>query len=212
MSVHAHIFTRDERLVLSSWLTERTADKGYPEAPVHKASTRLGIATASLYSPEAAAVATLTHDAIQNQAPPYLLTASVRRSDGSLGDIQRSVGIGSRFHRKLSLLPYHLITINWVRYQHGMNQTCAYHLIWVPLYEAHVVTATYKAQEAPRYEEVALGHFGLTNAAPEKAAEVIAADWARLRERGQGRWRSVWSAGMISEREAKELAGQVWGG
>jgi hypothetical protein len=114
-------------------------------------------------------------------------------------------------HRKLSLLPYPLFTINWAGYRHGMNQTSAYHLIWMPLYEAHLVTATYKAQEARRYEEVAIGHFGLTNAAPEKAAEVIAADWAWQRERGQARWRSVWSAGMIGEREAKEMAGRVWG-
>ena len=80
----------------------------------------------------------------------------------------------------------------------------------MPLYETHVVTATYKAPETSGYEEVAIGHFGLTIAAPESAAEVIAADWRRLRDRGLARWRSVWSAGMIGERDAKELAERVW--
>jgi hypothetical protein len=211
MSIHTNLFTHDERLVLSSWLTVRPADDGCPEASVYKASTRLGFAKASLYSPEAAAVATIAHDAIQQQTPPYRLTASVRRSDGSLGARQSRAGIGSRFHRKLSLLPYHLFTIDRAGCRHGGSQTCAYHLIWLPLYEAHVVTATYKAPETSGYEEVAIGHFGPTNAASERATEVIAADWRWHRERGQDRWGSVWSAGMIGERQAKELAGRVWG-
>ena len=44
----------------------------------------------------------------------------------------------------------------------------------------------------------------------EEPAEAIRADWAWQRERGQARWRSVWSAGMIGEREAKELADRGW--
>jgi len=44
----------------------------------------------------------------------------------------------------------------------------------------------------------------------EKPAEAIRADRAWQQERGQARWRSVWSAGMIGERVAKELADRVW--
>ena len=84
-------------------------------------------------------------------------------------------------------------------------------LVWTPIYERFVVTASADCPDAFGYADFALGHFGRDDNVGQSVIEIIKRDWTMQRDEcSQERWEALIRTGLIKEAAVELLADQVW--
>ena len=92
-----------------------------------------------------------------------------------------------------------------------MTGRFTYHLVWTPIYERFVVTASADCPDAFGYADFALGHFGRDDNVGQSVIEIIKRDWTMQRDEcSQARWEALIRTGLIKEAAVEQLADQVW--
>ena len=92
--------------------------------------------------------------------------------------------------RRTALLPSELFGIDWASSGSGFGWPVHYHLIWTPIYERFVVTASADCSDAFGYADFALGHFGRDDNVGQSVIRIIKRDWTMQRDecsQGDGR-------------------------
>ncbi|PKN96597.1 MAG: hypothetical protein CVU43_19860 [Chloroflexi bacterium HGW-Chloroflexi-5] len=149
------------------------------------------------------AVARLGLKQIQHRLPQW---AAVRREELILG---RKV----RQHKKraIELLPLHLFTINWADSGPGFSWPDAYHLIWFPLFNRFVVTASQDSSDAYGVEDKAIEWRPDDQDRREAAKSIIVSYWRdTIYGWDQERWAYLFNEGLISDEEANAWADEAW--
>jgi hypothetical protein len=67
--------------------------------------------------------------------------------------------LAQKVRRQAALLASELFAIDWAVQGPGFSWPVYYHLVWVPIYERFVVTASADCPDAFGYADFALGHF-----------------------------------------------------
>src|SRR4029077_4316549 len=84
-------------------------------------------------------------------------------------------------------------------------------LVWTPIYERFVVTASADCPDAFGYADFALGHFGRHENVGQSVIRIIKLDWIMQRDEcSQERWETLLRTGLIKEAAVEALADQVW--
>ena len=93
----------------------------------------------------------------------------------------------------------------------GFSWPVSYHLVWLPIYERFVVTASADCPDAFGYADFALGHFGRDENVGQSVIEIIKGDWMMQRDEcGQRRWEEFLHSGLVKKAAVHALADQVW--
>ena len=206
------LFTHEEHAIIADWLNvEPKCDA--PNLPTtNDALETLGFKdTASAYGEGDAAVASIVLERIEETLPQWA-SVMLRENEHEEDVITLARDIKERQARRtVELIPQHLMTINWADSGPGFSWPVAYHVTWVPLYEAYIVTQSADSPDAYGYCDFAIGHFSKTDDFVFKAAEEIRGDWAWLRDQYcQSRWAYLFDEGLISEKTAIQIAEEVW--
>jgi hypothetical protein len=210
--VRAHLFTRSEHLVLSSWLEVRPDEAreslGRQNPPcweITRVAQKMAGSTGNRCVD--AAVATILLRSIEHRLPNWAAWSP-----------ETGVLLARNSHprtdsRKLHLMPQHLFTINWASSGPGFSWPNQYNLCWVPLYERYVVTVSADSPEGlAGYTDLALGSFGAAEDIEDSVCAIVVGDWnEQLLEWQQQQWEYVLEPGLISTEALTEWAGEVWG-
>lgn len=148
------------------------------------------------------AVARICLESIANDLPQW---AAIGNESMVLGRARtRRTSNGRR------LAPVHLFTINWGDSGPGFSWPEAYHVTWLPGYDASVVTASADSPDAHGYCDRAVGRFSGRSDFVESTARVLAAYWLSQRDAGQESWAYLFDEGALDERAADRIADAVW--
>ena len=148
------LFTNVEHAVLAKWFRQRK--------PAAAARIKLDDALAQLgfeepcdpYSRTAAAVAHVVLEAIEDRLPVWACW-----KDDKLIKARSYREPDQKPQRRAALLPSELFAINWASSGPGFDWPVQYHLVWTPIYERFVVTASADCPDCFGYADFALGHF-----------------------------------------------------
>jgi hypothetical protein len=221
VEVRAHLFTRSEHLILSSWL------RAHP----NEARESLGAAFTSAEATysltwEAEEVAKkfvsgYSEDRCLDAAVATILLRSIERSLPNWGAWSPETGVISarkrrprKDYRRLHLVPRQLFTINWASSAPGFSWPNRYNLTWVPLYKRYVVTVSADSPEGLcGYTDLALGSFPARRNVEDCVNEIVVGDWqGQAAEWNQEQWTDVLEEGLISTATLMQWAAEVWGG
>jgi hypothetical protein len=200
------LFTDLEHTVLANWFGQQT--------PADAAHIKLDDALAQLgfgepcwpYSQTAAAVAHVLLEAIEDRLPVW----ACWKGD-SLIQSRRYREPHQKPRRRAALLPSELFAINWATSGPGFDWPVEYHLVWTPIYDRFVVTASADCSDAFGYADFALGHFTRDNHVGQSVIEIIKRDWTMQRnECSQERWEALIRCGLIKKAAVEVLTDQVW--
>jgi hypothetical protein len=147
------------------------------------------------------AVARICLEPIANELPQWAAIAN-----GSI--VRGRARSRSRSNRRLA--PVHLLTVNWGDSGPGFSWPEAYHVTWLPGYDASLVTASADCPDTHGYCDRAVGWFSGRSDFVESAARVLAAYWVSQLEFGQERWEYLFDEGALNERAAHRSADSVW--
>jgi len=82
----------------------------------------------------------------------------------------------------------------------GFSWPVSYHLVWTPIYERFVVTASADCPDAFSYADFARGHFGSDENVGQSVIEIIKGDWMMQRDEcGQRRWEEFLHSGLVKK-------------
>jgi hypothetical protein len=195
--VRAHLFTRSEHRILSSWLrvhpneSKESLGRDYPSYWDEEELARKIAGCEGEDRCVEAAVATILLRSIEYRLPNWgtwspetgVLTARTRRPRTD--------------SRKLHLVPKHLFTINWASSGPGYSWPVEYNLCWVPLYEKYVVTVSADSPEGlAGYTDLALGSFGRDRDVKDRVGAIVVGDWyGQFMEWNQAQWKYVAGTG-----------------
>ncbi len=200
------LFTDVEHAVLAKWFRQRK--------PAAAARITLDDALAQLgfeepcepYSRVAAAVAHVVLEAIEDRLPVW---ACMRGDDLIQSRSYREPSQKPR--RRAALLPSELFAINWATSGPGFEWPVSYHLVWIPIHERFVVTASADCDDAFGYADFALGHFGRDKNVGQSVIRIIKRDWIMQRnECSQERWETLLRTGLVKHAAIEMLAEEVW--
>jgi hypothetical protein len=200
------VFTSAEHIVLASWF-------GQP-APATVAPIELEGALGQLgfgercgpYSQAAAAVAHFLLEAVDHR-----LLAFTRMDGDQLINARHLSKPSQRPLRQAALLARELFGIDWCLSAPGFSWPVHYHLVWTPIYELYVVTASADCPDAFGYADFALGHFSRDENVEQSVREIIKRDWTMLRDEcSQPRWEALISTGLLKEDSITRIADEVW--
>jgi hypothetical protein len=200
------LFTDTEHAVLARWFRQRK--------PAGTARIRFDDALAELgfekrcepYSQIAAAVAHVVLEAIEERLPVWACW-----KDNKLIKARSYREPRQRPQRRTALLPSELFTINWASSGPGFDWPTQYHLVWTPIYERFVVTASADCPDLFGYADFALGHFGRNDDVGQSVLRIIERDWTMQRKEGrEERWETLLRTGLVKEAAIEALADQVW--
>ena len=205
------LFTQDEYLVLTNWFgTEPKPD----ETDVENALSRLGFdqSPGVVYSLEDAAVAHILLESVEARLPQWaLVDCSEENKQPPVFGRQYRDPHGKPL-RKVSLVPRNLFTINWADSGPGYSWPVQYRLVWVPLFEKWVVTASADSPDAFGYCDFALGYFGRGAPIEKSVSTIIKGDWqAQYTHYEQERWAYLFDFALIGQHTAEQWADEVWG-
>jgi hypothetical protein len=221
VEVRAHLFTRSEHLVLSSWLRENPTEalKSIGRTPpfweVDRAAQKIARCSGNVYAAESGR--SPYHD--DDAAVATILLRSIERSLPNWGTWSPETGVllARNFRprtdlRKLHLIPKHLFTINWASSGPGFSWPNKYNLCWVPVYEKFVVTVSADSPEGLcGYTDLALGSFLPSADIEDRVCAIVTGDWeTQLLEWDQRQWSDVLEEGLISTGTLTQWAAQVW--
>src|SRR5262245_42400821 len=185
------LFTHDEHAVLSDWFGQQ-APAAAAHVELEDALDRLGFGErCGPYSQTAAAVAHIVLEAIENRLPAW----ACWKGD-ELICARRYRGPDQKPRRRTVLLPSALFAIDWALSVPGFSWPFSYHLVWTPIYERVVVTASADCPDAFGYADFALGHFGREENVGQSVVGIIKGDWTMQRDEcGQQRWEEFLDSG-----------------
>jgi hypothetical protein len=200
------LFTDAEHAVLAKWFRQREPASAAP-VKLDDALAQLGFAErCEPYTRTAAAVAHILLEAIEDRLPVW---ACMRGDDLIQSRNYREPQQKPR--RRAALLPSGLFGINWATSGPGFEWPVFYHLVWTPVYERFVVTASADCPDAFGYADFALGHFARGDDVGQSVAEIIKLDWTMQRDEcSQERWEALIRTGLVKEAAVYRLADQVW--
>ncbi len=205
---HDGLFTEVEHAVLAKWFRQRKVGAAARIA-LDDALAQLGFQEpCEPYSRASAAVAHVVLEAIEDRLPVWACW-----KDDKLIKARSYREPHQKPQRRTALLPSELFAINWASSGPGFDWPVQYHLVWAPIYERFVVTASADCPDCFGYADFALGHFGRDNDIGQSVIRIIKRDWTMLRKEGsQERWEMLLRTGLIKEAAVEALADQVWRG
>ena len=109
------------------------------------------------------------------------------------------------------LFPQYLFMINWADSAPGISWPETYYVIYLPLIDRYIVTASQDSPDMWGVTDLAIGSFAAECDLLTGSGEVISAWWAIQKSgHGQARFAYVWSEGRVSSSLAYHWADQVW--
>ena len=200
------VFTNVEHAVLSQWFRQRKP-AGTAHIKLDNALAQLGFEKpCDPYSRTAAAVAHVLLEAIEDRLPVWS-----RMKGDNLIQSRSYREPHQKPRRRAALLPSELFAINWASSGPGFSWPVHYHLVWTPIYDRYVVTASADCPDAFGYADFALGHLDPNDIAGPSVLNIIKRDWTMQRDEcSRERWERVIRTRRVKEDTAHQLAEQVW--
>jgi len=193
------VFSPDEQLLLDAW---------FRSAPIDERIDRLLCVSdfehdCEPYTRLAAWVGAFAVSEVQERLPNWTaVTDAGFVHNRPIRDVE---------DRTVTGLARHLLTINWADSGPGFSWPVAYTLVWIPVFERYVVTASADGPDAFGYADFALGSFDAAADWRMKAKEIIAGDWRMQSDTyGQAPWIYLFDSGAISDAEALDWRSEVW--
>lgn len=123
--------------------------------------------------------------------------------------------IARKYTRKevalVSFFPQHLFTINWADSGPGFSWPEAYYLVWLPVFERYVVTASQDSPDCYGFEDIAIGWQFFDDDRAGLAKDIILANWGSVHkphlEEG---WAYLFGTGLVSDEEALSWREEIW--
>jgi hypothetical protein len=200
------LFTSVEHAILAEWFGQRRSAVG--RIKLDDALAQLGFGErCEPYSQMDAVVAHIVLEAIEDRLPVW-----VHWTGDDLIKARKYREPHERPRRQaVLLLPSELFAINWASSGPGFDWPVHYHLVWIPIYERFVVTASADCSDSFGYADFALGHFGRNDNVGQSVLEIIKRDWTMQRDQcSQERWEMLIHTGLIKEAAVELTADQVW--
>lgn len=150
------------------------------------------------------AVARLALARIQDELPAW---AGVNDQGGyfSARTYTRSELAAVSFH------PQHLFTINWADSGPGFSWPEAYYLVWLPVFERYVVTASQDSPDCYGFEDIAIGWQFFDDDRVGVARDIILANWGSVHKpNNEDGWAYLFASGVVSESEAEAWREEIW--
>jgi hypothetical protein len=200
------VFTAVEHAVLAKWFDQ--------PMPATAASIKLKDALAELgfeksCEPYSQSDATVAHTLLE--AVDHRLLAFTRMEGDELVNARHPSKPRHKPRRQAALLPHELFGIDWCLSAPGFSWPVHYHLVWTPIYDRYVVTASADCTDLFGYADFALGHFSRGEDIERSVLEIIKRNWTMLQDEcSQPRWEALISTGLIKEDAINLLADQVW--
>lgn len=207
------LFTPVEHAVLAKWFNVNPPPEAAGLDP-DKALAQLRFLERPtvIYTREAAATAHILLESAEGHLPQWALVdcSEVNPQPVILARQYRDpVGKPTR---KISVASRSLFTINWADSGPGYSWPVEYRLVWVPLYERWVVTASADSTDAFGYCDFAIGSFNRDQSIDATVGEIIKRDWKTMsKEYGQERWAYLFDNSMANKKLASRWADEVWG-
>lgn len=111
----------------------------------------------------------------------------------------------------VSFQPQHLFTINWADSGPGFSWPEAYYLVWLPVFERYVVTASQDSPDCYGFEDIAIGWQFFDEDRVGLSKEIIQANWGAVHkphlEEG---WAYLFETGVVSQSEAEDWRNDIW--
>lgn len=111
----------------------------------------------------------------------------------------------------VSFQPQHLFTINWADSGPGFSWPEAYYLVWLPVFERYVVTASQDSPDCYGFEDIAIGWQFFDEDRVGLSKEIIQANWGAVHkphlEEG---WAYLFETGVVSQSEAEDWRDEIW--
>ena len=107
--------------------------------------------------------------------------------------------------------PQHLFTINWADSGPGFSWPEAYYLVWLPVFERYVVTASQDSPDCYGFEDIAIGWQFFDEDRVGLAREIIQANWGAVHKpNNEDGWAYLFGTGLVSEDEANSWREEIW--
>ena len=192
-------FTPEEEVVLKAFLQDLPID-----AEVDAALKHFGVPTADYLPRVAIGAGAILIQSIQGRLPNY---GSVRNGELRLGRYQRP----RQGKARVSLIPQHLVTINWADSAPGISWPEAYHAVHVPGFDRVVVVSSRDGDDAWGCTDHAIGHFPAGKDLLTASGEVLRTHWMRLVDHhDQGEWAYVLDQGLVDRETAEAWRLKCW--
>lgn len=153
--------------------------------------------------PIAHAVATLALSNVQSRLPQ----CGIVSDQGHLTLTREQFPL---WRRDVVLFPQYLFMINWADSAPGISWPETYYVIYLPLIDRYIVTASQDSPDMWGVTDIAIGSFDAECDLLTGSGEVISAWWAMQRNHDQERFAYVWSEGRVSSSLAHHWADEVW--
>ena len=112
---------------------------------------------------------------------------------------------------KVSYHPQHLFTINWANSGPGFSWPEAYYLVWIPVFERYVVTASQDSPDCYGFEDIAIGWQFFDEDRVGLAKDIILANWGSVHKpHYEAGWVYLFSPGLVSGSEAEAWRSEIW--
>ena len=107
--------------------------------------------------------------------------------------------------------PQHLFTINWADSGPGFSWPEAYYLVWLPVFERYVVTASQDTPDCYGFEDIAIGWQFFDEDRVSITKEIILANWGSVHKpNSEEGWAYLFATGLVSESEAEAWRDAIW--
>lgn len=111
----------------------------------------------------------------------------------------------------VSFHPQHLFTINWADSGPGFSWPEAYYLVWLPVFERYVVTASQDSPDCYGFEDIAIGWQFFDDDRVGVARDIILANWGSVHKPNSDEgWAYLFATGLVSKEEAEAWREEIW--
>ena len=107
--------------------------------------------------------------------------------------------------------PQHLFTINWADSGPGFSWPEAYYLVWLPVFERYVVTASQDSPDCYGFEDIAIGWQFFDEDRVALAKDIILANWGRVHKpNNEEGWAYLFGTGLVDKDLANSWREEIW--
>ena len=111
----------------------------------------------------------------------------------------------------VSYQPQYLFTIDWADSLPGQRCPEAYYLVWLPVFERYVVTASRATDECYGFEDVAIGWHSFEENRVSLVRKIIQASWRLFQKPNLKKgWAYLIGTGLVSDAEALSWRDEIW--
>jgi hypothetical protein len=161
------LFTSVEHAILAEWFGQKRSAAA--RIKLDDALIQLGFGEqCEPYSQTDTAVAHIVLEAIEDRLPVW-----VHWTGDDLIKARMYREPHEKPRRQAVLLPSELFAINWASSGPGFDWPVHYHLVWTPIYERFVLTASADCSDCFGYADFALGHFGRNDNVGQSVLQII---------------------------------------